>query len=93
MSFADERRAIESRFADNFTALPIKYQNASFNPPANAAWVALTIIPGEGRQASIGGSPLYRYVGVIQVDMHHRQRLDAFRRRSRYPLVPTDDSA
>ena len=30
MSFADERRAIEGRLADNFTALPIAYENLPF---------------------------------------------------------------
>ena len=70
MSFADERRAIEARFASNFSALTVKYENQRFTPPKTEPWVALTILPGQGRQASIGSAPLNRYPGVIQVDIH-----------------------
>ena len=71
MSFADERRAIEARFAAAFTVLPVAYENQKFAPPANAAWVALTILPGEGRQVTIGGAGArQRYAGVIQVDVY-----------------------
>jgi hypothetical protein len=72
MSFADERRAIEQRFEDNFTALAasrIKYENQRFTQPTEGAWVALTILTGDGIQASINTSPLNRYPGVIQIDI------------------------
>lgn len=70
MSFEHERVAIEGRFAANYTATPIKYANKKFEPPKTTAWVALTILTGIGRQASLGASnPLHRFTGVIQIDV------------------------
>lgn len=73
MSFSDERRAIETRLADNFSALPIWYENQKFDIPAGTPWVKITILNGAGRQASINSSPLQRYVGVIQIDVFVKQ--------------------
>lgn len=67
MSFDDERAAIETRFSDNFTDLPIKFENASFTEPMGTPWVALTILGGIGKQASLNTNPLNRYVGIIQI--------------------------
>lgn len=70
MSFADERRAIETRFSANYTSTPVRYENLSFVQPDNASWVSLMILSGEGGQASLGGSSaIHRYGGVIQVDV------------------------
>lgn len=69
--YEPERAAIEGRFAANFTALPCKYENQRFTPPAQSAWVALTILNGEARRASIGTTtPLQRYPGIIQIDVY-----------------------
>jgi len=71
MSFEDERRAIEGRFAANFTALAIKWENQPFDIVNDTAYVALTILTGAGHQASLGGaSALQRYAGVIQIDIY-----------------------
>ncbi len=68
MSFADTRQAIESRFAANFTALPVWYEGAPFDPP-KTGYVRLTILGGDGAQISTGASPLHRYAGVIMIDV------------------------
>lgn len=70
MSFANERAAIESRFAANWTTTRIKYENTQFEQP-KTAWVALFILNGDGQQISLGLSPnpLHRYVGVIMVQI------------------------
>lgn len=69
MSFADERQAFETRFAAGFTALPIKFQNVPFVQPATP-WVAFHVKPGEGRQVSTNSRPLYRYAGIVQIDIN-----------------------
>ncbi len=69
MSFADERRAIEGRLADNFATLPIRFENVPFEQPHDAGFVSLSIRPGQARQASTGPNPLHRYTGTIQVDV------------------------
>lgn len=69
MSFEDERRAIEARFAANFSTVPIRWENVPFTQ-IKTAWVALRILRGEGNQASTNSNPLYRYAGVIQVDIN-----------------------
>lgn len=67
MSFNDERTAIQKQLIDNFSALPIQLPNVPFTPPDNSPYIRLDILFGNGVQASIGGNPLDRYVGVIQI--------------------------
>lgn len=72
MSFQDTRRAIESRFANNWTATTtdrIKYENVPFEQPTSGTWVALTILTGAAGIAGISTTPLNRYAGLIQVDI------------------------
>ena len=71
MSFADERSAIEGRFAANYSSSQIKYENVPFDQPSSDPWISLEIISGEGGQASLGGaSAVQRYGGVIQVTIY-----------------------
>ncbi len=70
MSFADERLAIERRFAANYVGTVVKYENVPFVQPSTA-WVSLHLLSGEGRQVSVGAArSLHRYVGVVQVDIY-----------------------
>lgn len=69
MSFADERQALESYFSDNWETTSVKYQNVPFDQPKNTAWVSFAILPGQGEQKDLADAPLYRYAGVIQVDI------------------------
>jgi hypothetical protein len=69
MSFVEERRAIENRFAANFTALPVWYENVPFEPPTSGGYVRFTIRNGTGEQASMNQTPLHRYAGVIIADI------------------------
>ena len=73
MSFQDARRAIESRFADNWTATTadrIKWENTPFEQPNSGTWVALTIMTGDAAIAGIATTPLNRYVAIIQIDIY-----------------------
>ena len=71
MSFAAERQAIESRFASAWaSATPVKYENALFEPPTNAPWVALHILQADAQPGSLKSSTqlhLHRGVIVVQV--------------------------
>ena len=70
MSFSDERQAIESRLDNGFSAVPIKYENVPFDPPKGSPYIALTILSGNGINASIGTDrPLLRHAGIIQLDI------------------------
>ena len=75
MTFADEQLAIESRFAANFTACSIKYQNVDFNPDEHDLYVDLQIKNGPAFLASIGPSPLHRSIGVISVNVFTRHNI------------------
>lgn len=66
MSLADTRQAIEGRFTTNFSALPIWYDNASFEE-TDKAHVALFVLHSGGDQVSLGLAPLHRWSGVISV--------------------------
>jgi hypothetical protein len=52
-------------------AIPIRYENMSFTPPAGAPWVALDILDANRDIATIAraGENTYRQVGVIQVSI------------------------
>lgn len=70
MSYASERSAIEGLFATAWgTRTPIGFDGHSFTPVKNS--VRLTILNGEGRQASIGvpGSNVARYAGVVAIQI------------------------
>lgn len=74
--FADERTAIESRFAASWTAgayssVPVRYENQPWSPPApTVAFVALWIIrDDEGNQVFLGRPASGRFTGVIQIDI------------------------
>lgn len=60
-SFAAERPAIESRFATQFIAAPISFDNVADSAAVTAAkqagspWVRLAIINGESRTAGVAG--------------------------------------
>jgi hypothetical protein len=71
MSSAQEQKDIETRFAQNFTSVPVKYPNQNYNPDANTTWCELIIKNTASVRASIGvDSPLHRGYGLIIANMH-----------------------
>ena len=79
MSFVDERKAIESELNDNWTTTPIQWENVPFDIPSSSGvlqpYIAMSLLPGEGEQIELGTVPLYRWVGVIVIQIfvpeHH----------------------
>jgi hypothetical protein len=67
--FADERQAIEARLAANFSAIPIRYENAPFQEMATA-YCAVFVRRGAGNQITLGPAPqLNRWAGLIIVQV------------------------
>lgn len=71
MMFAQERAAIEGRFqgAWNAATYPAQYEGVPFSPPDAAAWVALTILTGDGVRVELGEGGRSRWAGVIIVSI------------------------
>jgi hypothetical protein len=70
LTFELERQAIEERFNTNHTSTPIQYENVKFEQPDEASWVALTLLPGNANQVSVGTTRhVKRFSGIIQVDI------------------------
>lgn len=59
MTFAADAAEIRQAFASGFAALrpavPIVFDNQSFDPPPNAPWVRLSIRPAEASRLDVGG--------------------------------------
>ena len=69
--FEQERQAIEERLASNYTALPIRFENAPFRE-TSTAYCALFIRRGEGRQVTLGdGAQHHRWTGLIIVQVFY----------------------
>lgn len=68
MGWESERKAIESRFATNWTTTPIKYEGAPF-AEQHGPHVALFIRHGDRSQVSLGTNPTIRSVSVIIVQI------------------------
>jgi hypothetical protein len=71
MSYTDQNKAIRSRFHTNWgTDPPVKYDNADFTPPDNAAFVAFEIVNAGEFVASLGGPIKYRNFGIISINIY-----------------------
>jgi len=70
MSYTAQNSAIRSRFNTNWTATTVKYDNADFTPPSNAAFVVLEIHNVDEMPVSIGNGVLYRSLGIISINIY-----------------------
>jgi len=55
--------------ASSASTVPIRWENTPWKQPATMEWVALTVIPGDGRQESLGASKLERQLGIVTVQV------------------------
>jgi hypothetical protein len=81
MSFAEDANAIRACFAGLWSLLrptvPVAFDNSAFDPARDAQdasgdpapWVRLTIVPGEGFQASLGTPRIWRSTGIVMVQV------------------------
>lgn len=47
----------------------VKWPNTPFKQPTNGEWVVPTIVPGSGRQDSMGSPKLERQLGIVTVQI------------------------
>jgi hypothetical protein len=69
MSFIDTQKYCESRFAANFTALPIAWQNVEFEPTPDIAYVEFGVFEADSIAVALS-DVLYRNVGTISVNIY-----------------------
>jgi hypothetical protein len=81
MGFATQANTIRNRFATLWPGLrpgvPVAFDNTAFDPAVDAVdgmgnpipWVRLTIVPGDGFQASLGTPKVWRSTGVVSVQV------------------------
>lgn len=71
MSFNTERKAIETRFKNNWneTVCPIAWENVAFVPPPGSPYCRFKIKRGKGSQISLGTNPYSRWVNLIIVTL------------------------
>lgn len=79
MGFESERAAIETRFRDQWLTgspaalrTPVGWDRQKFEPPKGQTSVRLTILNGDGFNASLGdpGNNIVRYVGVLAFQIY-----------------------
>lgn len=66
--FEDQWDAIERRMNANWSGSAFKFDNVPFDYPKEK-YVALTVLFGDGFQASLGDTPFFRQVGVIMLQI------------------------
>lgn len=69
MGFFDQQSTIEQAFLTAWTYTPVAKDNVSFEPQTLSEYVRLTDLNAYGRRASLGNNPLYRYGGMVVVQI------------------------
>src|SRR5512138_1510800 len=69
MGYAEERSAIESHLAANWTATPIAWPNVAFEPGTAAAWIQPRIVNVQSFQASLGSPAVFRHPGAVSINV------------------------
>jgi len=79
VSFFQGQATTEQYFNDNWDHTPIAYDNVYFEPQAVDEWVRFTDSNAGGRQASLGDNPLYRYRGIVTIQVFVKPNTGAAR--------------
>lgn len=78
MGYAAAHNAIRTRFntqwtAGSYSAVPVAWANAEFDPPSEDEWVRVTIVDAAAFKVSFGGfigaGDNYRHPGVVVVNI------------------------
>ena len=69
MGFFDEQSTVQMEFKNNWPYTAIAYDNETFSPQGLDEWVRFTDLNAGGKQASLGNNPLYRYRGMVVVQI------------------------
>lgn len=69
MSFVSEKVTIEQYVQANYASTLVKYENDEMNDSSVSEWVRVSTQNADAFQASLGSNPLFRYVGVLFVQI------------------------
>jgi hypothetical protein len=73
MSYDGVRRTLEQKLADEWTATPIRWPDAPFNPSVTLAYIAPHLLFGDSSQASMNldasAQRLYRTMPVLMIQV------------------------
>lgn len=69
MSFISEKSNIENYFTSNFNETLIKFENDEMNDSEVDEWVRISIQNSKSYQASLGSNPIFRYIGILYVQI------------------------
>ena len=68
-TFQDIREAIETRFSTNWTATDVSWDNVSYTPDSETAFVRLMINEVDSFQVSMATAPCHRFTGIIHIQV------------------------
>ena len=69
MSFVSEKATIEQYVQTNYASTLVKYENDEMNDSSASEWIRVSTQNADAFQASLGSNPLFRYVGVLFVQI------------------------
>ena len=69
MSFVLEQSSIEIEFSNNWPHTQIARDNVSFSPQGLDEWVRFSDLNADAKQASLGNNPLFRYRGMVVIQI------------------------
>ena len=69
MSFVSEKATIEQYVQANYASTLVKYENDEMNDSSASEWIRVSTQNADAFQASLGSNPLFRYVGVLFVQI------------------------
>lgn len=72
MNIGQEQIDIESYFAPLWTYTTVEKENVLLNKSNLTEWVRLRVLPASARIASLGANALYRYRGIVTVQIYIR---------------------
>jgi hypothetical protein len=72
MSFVAEKSTIEAYLVSNYTSTLVKYENDEMNDTSVNEWIRVSTQNAQASQVSLGDNPLFRYRGVLFVQIFVR---------------------
>jgi len=71
MGYDSFRKSVEQRLKDNWATTPIVFEDTTYRPSQNQAFVELKIIPGITQQVTVGATNnCFRSEDIIQVEIN-----------------------
>lgn len=82
MNIGQEQIDIESHFTPLWTETVVEYENQYYDKADLQEWTRLRVLPASANQASLGNNPLFRYRGIVVVQIFIRAGIGAGRAKA-----------